>query len=89
MAERYAPHRQSILILLYNEALTKGWTNRANYVKTGLDWMKQCLDLFYLKRVELGACVTLAQVEAVTWDFASLIASDPNITIEAALAILD
>jgi hypothetical protein len=85
MAVRYAPHRQELLILLYNEALAKNWINRASYIKAGLDWMFQCLDLFYVKEAELTVCTTLTQVEAVTWSFAGLIASDPEVTVKGAL----
>lgn len=87
--QQYPPHRQRTLDYLRQSAAIDGLTNRRDYVDGLWAWIDTLVTYFYSKRDEVLAKTTVAEIEAVTTDFAPFLATDPAVTIEAARAILD
>lgn len=89
LEKRYSPAVQRSLTLLMAEANSKNFTQRAANVQQGIDWVNAALGEFYAKRDVVLAAISVAAIDAVELDFDSLDASDPELTLEGARAILN
>ena len=79
---RYSVPVQSSLNLLMTEANSKGWAARTTEVQKGITWLTQCLDEYYDKKAEVLAATTVAEVEAIALDTATLDAADPKVDLQ-------
>jgi hypothetical protein len=79
---RYSVPVQSSMTLLMTEATSKGWAARTTEVQKGITWLSQCLDEYYDKKAEVLAATTVAEVEAIALDTATLDADDPKVDLE-------
>lgn len=89
---RYPIHNQtSYLGLLLDATVLQNppLANRAAFIAQGLIWMNTVIGWFYAERDAIQALTTKDDVNAFQWSFAGLEASDPEITLEGAVSILD
>lgn len=89
LGTRYDAQDREFFHTLYIAAVGSGKTNRRAYLDSWFAWMDAAVTEVKNKIVAVNAASTVAAVEAVTLDGATLTASDPDITIGAALAITD
>ncbi len=66
-----------------------GLPNRCNYLQDWHDWHDDVLSERDTAAAAIDAAVTVAAVDAVSWDFNQYTATDPAATIAGALAIPD
>lgn len=86
----YEPHRQTTFAILWTQASHVGLTNRYNYIKSGVEWVTSVIGYYYYIQGLIIAATTVAEVNAITWDPASLFdPTDPAITILGANSIQD
>lgn len=81
----YAEHRQRTLTYLMIEA----GTNRKAYIREVWTWITSVFTYYYSKEDEINAAADDASLDAISWNFSDLTASDPQHTIKGALEILD
>ena len=89
---RYAASRREVFLALYVEATATGLTNRAAYINALLSWIKQAVALCVTFDAGLAAAGSHAEIGAVSELFQELetiLASDPETTVAACLAIND
>jgi len=84
----YTPDIKSNLQMLYANS-TRMLPNRAAYLQSWINWVAQVDIEVKTKQALVDAQTTLAGVDAVALDTATLIAADPGVTLSAALAIVD
>ena len=89
IAEKYPVFRQQMFQALYSEARANGWDNRAQYIGSLLDWIKSVAGMAIMKEEEVDAVGTVEEINGVVLDLSSFDASDPKITIKAAINISD
>lgn len=64
----------------------EGKLNRVKYIQPFIDWLEQIDNEVIVKQSDVDAASTLAEVNAIALDTATLAAADPQITIDGALA---
>jgi hypothetical protein len=74
---------------LYSEARANGWDTRSQYIGSLLDWIKSVAGMAIMKEEEVDAVGTVEEINGVVLDLSSFDASDPKITIKAAINISD
>jgi hypothetical protein len=89
LEDRYSPAVQRSLTLLMAEASSKNFTQRAENIQQGIDWVNLALAEFYTKRDVVATAINLAAIDVVELDLDTLDQSDPGLTLEGARAILD
>ena len=88
IVERYPPHRQRTMEILYSQANKNGLVNRSTYLDVGFTYGVKVLAWYYAHEDAIVALATKDGVVAYSWDFATL-PVDPQVTIRGALNILD
>lgn len=73
----------------WRQAVDAGLTNRAAYIAQALTWGDAVLVEYGQRAAALAAAATVAEVAAISTDFGALDASDPGVTVLAALQVLD
>jgi len=87
---RYDENTQMSLGFLYKRAVETGKTNRAAHIAPAIDWvLETVLTYFYARKAAICATTNQTGLDAESWDFSTYDASDPEVTIESALAITD
>jgi hypothetical protein len=79
---RYSDAQQRSLMMLYQEAVALGYTNRKALIQTAIDWIKSAINHYYYKRAEILAAADEQAVLAVVVDIPMLAASDPQVNLE-------
>lgn len=86
---RYSLDRQLSLSVLRDDARADGLTNRFDYISQVLAWTNAVLYYHFTKQTEIYSTTTHEELDAITWDFTDLSASDPLVSIEVAMGIMD
>jgi len=93
---RYPVDNHTMLMTLFIVAKTGSMPNRAAYVSPLFAWMETAISALFTAISSVNAItysgdidVDLASVAAVTIDTAAIVAADPGVTIQGAIAILD
>ena len=86
---RYPQTNQTAMVVMLMQATQQGLTNRAAYLEQVWTWATAITMMYYQKAALVQACTSQAQVQAVTWsaELTALATQDPDITIQAAMAI--
>ena len=87
--ERYSEARRDSLLMLYVEASTQGLNNRLAYIQQLFDWANTIMVHVITCKSQLNLLLSSADIAAYTWDFEDFDLTDPNVTVEGALAIGD
>lgn len=85
---RYPNSGAAILEASYIEAV-RDRPNRASYIRPWIEWRRQVADDLKAKQDAVASAATVAEVEAIVLDTATLDAADPGITVNAAMAVAD
>ena len=86
---RYSQARQQLFHALLTEALADGLENRATYIRQLLTWLKQAAAVLIAAEDQVDALEDVEAIRAVDVDRDQIKNADPEITIRAALQILD
>jgi len=86
---RYSTARQSLFHALLTEAIADGLTNRATYIRQLLTWLKMSAAMLIVAEDQVETLSTVAEIRQVDVDLAALTVNDPEVTVRAALQILD
>jgi hypothetical protein len=89
VGNHYDMGAQTSMNALLTEAIAYGLVNRAACIGTVLNWVKNVIGYYNDRRDAVMDAVTLAELEAVTWDFTIYDATDPKVTLKQVLAIPD
>lgn len=76
-------------ISLYMLAKFDSLTNRADYIRPGLDWLNSILAYAASTATAIQALTTLSDVQNYTVDIAGNVSADPHLTVGAAIIISD
>ena len=90
--ERYSSFRRELFLALYVEAVSLGLVNRAAYVTQLLSWVKEAVSVCIQYEADLASAESIASIGSVSDGSEAIIAileDDPEVTIKAALEILD
>lgn len=74
---------------LYMLAKFDGLTNRAAYVRPGLDWINSILSYAATTAMAIQALTTFSDVNSYVVDIAGNVSADPHLTVGAAVLIVD
>ena len=85
----YPSFRRELFIALGEEARNDGLTNRAAYINQLLTWVKTVVVQAIVYGDEIDAETDINTIANYATDYSSFDATNPNITIKAALEILD
>ena len=85
----YPSFRRELFIALAEEARNDGLTNRATYINQLLGWIKTVVAQTIVYDDEIDLETNIDTITNYTVDYSSFDATNPNITIKAALEILD
>lgn len=77
----YTVYLKGRLLSMYSE----GKRNRVKYIQPLIDWLEQVDNEVLSKQNDVDNATTLAEVNAIAIDTATLAAADPQITVEGAL----
>lgn len=86
---KYPPHKQQMLQALLTEAVFDGKTNRVNYIKQLLSWVKSVVAFIAAIESQLETADTIKEVVSIKANFDAFEETDPQITISEALKIED
>lgn len=86
---RYSQARQQLFHALLTEALADGLENRATYIRKLLTWLKTAAAALIQAEDRVDALASVELIRAVDVDLDQLKTTDPEITVRAALYILD
>jgi len=89
---RYSSFRRELFLALYVEAVSLGLVNRAAYVTQLLSWVKEAVSVCIQYEADLASAESIASIGSVSDGSEAIIAileDDPEVTIKAALEILD
>lgn len=89
ISDRYSVQTQQMFQALLTEASINGLTNRMTYIQQLLDWVKTVVSANIATDDAIDAAATPEQIEAVSIDLSPFEATNPNITVKGALAIVD
>lgn len=79
---------RSQLFNLYVLAKFDSLTNRAAYIRPGINWLNSILAYSLTLLNAVNAMTDVATIEAFTWNIASHVTADPAITLGGALVIV-
>jgi hypothetical protein len=85
----YPSFRRELFIALAEEARNDGLTNRAAYINQLLAWVKTVVAQTIVYGDAIDAETDIDTITNYTADYSSFDATNPNVTIKAALAIPD
>lgn len=60
---------------------TGTYQNRLNLINSVSNWVRSIKSYTYEKGREIDQCTTVAEVQAVTWDFSTFDVGDPGVTL--------
>jgi hypothetical protein len=86
--QHYEPHRQVTLTKLQMDATRADNQTAYDYIEQCWTWIKSCFAVYYTKAAEIQAAQTHEGVMGVAWDLSSLDASDPQVTLQQAMVLL-
>jgi hypothetical protein len=89
ISDRYSVQTQQMFQALLTEASITGLTNRMTYIQQLLDWVKTVVSANIATDDAVDAATTPEQILAITLDLSPFEATNPNITVKGALAIVD
>ena len=89
ISDRYSVQVQQMFQALLTEASIGGLTNRITYIQQLLDWVKTIVADNITADDAVDAAVTPEEIEAVTLDLTPFEVTNPDITVKAAIAIVD
>lgn len=87
--QHYDQARQSSLNAMLTEGAIMGWTNRIGYIASALGWIKTVITYYYTKQDEINSKTTAEDINGVVWNFSGFDASDPEISLRQAQALID
>lgn len=86
---RYDLEKRVNYLGIYNNAINKGLTNRAAYFQPLLDWQNSVYLYSAYVQQTIMSLTTIEDVNNFTWDFTTLLNTDPMITYAGAFSISD
>lgn len=89
ISDRYSVQTQQMFQALLTEASITGLTNRMAYIQQLLTWVKTVVSANIASDDSIDAATTPEQILAVTLDLSPFEATNPNVTVKGALAIVD
>jgi hypothetical protein len=89
ISQSYPPYRREFFLALSAEARGDGLTNRVNYINQLLTWAKTIVSYTITQGNTLDLETNPDTIISFSPDFSSFDVTNPNITIQAALEILD
>ena len=89
ISETYPSFRRELFIALAEEARDSGLVNRVAYINQLLTWVKTVVAETIVSGDEIDVETDLQTINDYVVDFSQFDATNPNITIKAALAIAD
>lgn len=84
---RYDLEKRVNFLGIYNNAVNKGLTNRAAYFQALLDWQNSVYLYSAYVQYTITTLTTIEDVNNFTWDFTTLLNTDPLITYGGAFSI--
>ena len=83
---KYPQHRQMQFMGLLVQAQAKGWTNCVAYINKLWTYQMAIMQIYGQAAAAINAATTCQQVQAVTWNYASVETTcpDPLVTVAAA-----
>jgi hypothetical protein len=84
----YNRDQQASLGVLFTEAAIMGYATRIQYVGQALAWIKTVIGYYYGVKDAMEAATTEDGVDAVTWDFSAMDATDPGVVLRTAAGIV-
>lgn len=87
VTSRYSDGAKQSLLGAWIEAVQKGYVNRSALIQSVWNWIRTILGYYGGKMGAIRTASTVAAANAVTWSFDQFTATDPNVTIMAALSI--
>jgi hypothetical protein len=84
---RYDLEKRVNYLGIYNNAINKGLTNRAAYFQPLLDWQNSVYMYSAYVQYTINNLTTIEDVNNFTWDFTTLLNTDPLITYGGAFSI--
>ena len=89
ISDRYSVQVQQMFQALLTEASILGLVNRMTYIQQLLDWAKTVVSANIVVDDAIDAAATPEEIEAITLDLTPFEATNPSVTIKAALEIPD
>mgnify|MGYP005993392691 CR=1 FL=1 len=86
---RYPVYRLQMFNAIYTHAIRHGLNNRADYIETLLTWVSSATSVALTAKAALVGAPTVDGIMLVDVNLESLTATDPQVTLEAALGISD
>lgn len=86
---RYPAYRLQMFNALYTHAVRHNLSNRADYIEQLLNWVSTATSVALLAKTALNGASTVDGIMVVDVNLETLAASDPLITLEAAVEIAD
>ena len=86
---RYPVYRLQMFNAIYTHAIRHGLDNRADYIETLLTWVSSATSVALTAKAALIGAPTVDGIMLVDVNLESLAATDPQVTLEAALGISD
>lgn len=84
---RYDLEKRVNFLGIYNNAINKGLTNRAAYFQALLDWQNSVYLYSAYVQYTISSMTTVEDVNNFTWDFTTLLNTDPLISYGGAFSI--
>jgi len=89
ISETYSPQAQQMFQALLTEASILGLANRIVYIQQLLDWAKTVVQENISVDDSIDAATTVAGINAIGIDLTPFEATDPHVTVKAAMEIPD
>ncbi len=89
LESKYDPGEQRILVDLHIETYANAKPNRRAALEEYFEWREQCMQSMKASFLSIAACTTVAEVNAVVLDTATMDVNDPGINLIAILNIAD
>jgi len=87
--QHYPAHRQRLIQLEFHEARALGLTNKLAYLSQMINWVRIGAANLFVVQDTVDAASTEEEINAITIDLSSWIASDPLVSIRTAGGIID
>ena len=89
ISDRYSVQAQQMFQALLTEASILGLTNRIIYIQQLLDWAKTVVQENINVDDSIDAATTVAEIKSINIDLTPFEATDPQVTVKAAMEIPD
>jgi hypothetical protein len=87
---RYTSLQRDAIMRQIDLAEKNSLPNKLAYCQQFENWINGEVLMYYVtKDAEIAACTTIAELDAVSWDYDSLVATDPDVKIAIAYSITD